>query len=318
MGAFILRRLIQACIVLVIVTLLVFLVIRFLPGDPVLLFLSRGDASSLTPEQIAATRHEFGLDKPVMVQYANWIWGVLHGDLGKSLFYRENVSRLIQERLPVTLNIGLVAFALNFFLGISAGLISALKRGKTIDTVITVFANLGITLPIFWLGIMLIYVFGLQLHWLPLHGYTSPFDDLGMNVKQLILPVFCAMIFGLASAQRQTRSAMLEVLRQDYVRTAWAKGLRERTIVIRHVLKNGLIPVITLKGMELSMILGGQVFIETVFSIPGIGSLAVNATLTQDYSVVQACVLITAVMVVFINLLVDISYSYLDPRVRYS
>jgi peptide/nickel transport system permease protein len=315
---FLIRRLIFAVVVLVFVTLMVFLGVHLLPGDPVLLYLSKGQLSSLTPDQIAAARHQFGLDLPLMQQYVNWVWGILHGDFGMSLFFQQKVGILISQRLPVTINISLIAFVLNFFLGITAGVISALRRGKALDTVITIFANIGITMPVFWLGVLLIYVFGLRLGWLPTYGYTSPFVNLTMNIRQLILPVICVMVFGLASIQRQTRSAMLEVIGQDYIRTAWSKGLPERTIIIRHIIKNGLIPVITLQGFSLAYILSGSVLMETIFSIPGIGRLAVDATLNQDYALVQGCVLVTAVMVIFVNLLVDIAYGYLDPRIRYA
>ena len=317
MTTYIARRFITVIIVLLIVTVMVFLVIRLLPGDPVLLYLSQGDLATLTQSEIDAVRHQFGLDKPTYQQYGLWIWDIFHGDWGKSLFYGEDVGKLIKERLPISLNISLIAFFLNIPLSIGAGLICALKRGKAADNIITSGAIFGISVPIFWLGILMIYFFGLNMHWLPLHGYTSPFEDLGMNIKQLILPTICLMIGGLAGACRQTRSSVLEVIRQDYIRTAWAKGLRERTIVIRHVLKNALIPVLTLKGMALGHILGGNVLIETVFNIPGIGRLAVDATFAQDYAVVQAMVLIAAIMVVLSNLLVDISYGWLDPRIRY-
>jgi peptide/nickel transport system permease protein len=317
MGAYIVRRFLLAIIVLLIVSLLVFFTVRLLPGDPILMYLTQGAAASLTPEQIQAAEHELGLDQPIMIQYFHWVTNLFKGDLGTSLFYRESVSSLMAQRIPITLNIGLIALILGFFLGSLGGIISAIRPGKLMDNVTTVLANLGITVPVFWLAIILIYVFGLKLNWLPLHGYTSPFVDLGKNIRQIILPVFCVMVFDLSATQRQMRSAMLEVTRQDYIRTAWAKGLKERVIVMRHILKNSIIPVITLNGMAFSMILGGQVLVETVFNIPGIGSLAVNATLSQDYAVVQACVLLTAVMVVLINFLVDISYGYFDPRIRY-
>ena len=315
---FLIRRLIFAVVVLIFVTLMVFFAVHLLPGDPVLLYLSKGQLNSLTPEQLAAARHQFGLDLPLMQQYVNWVWGILHGDFGMSLFFQQKVGVLIGQRLPVTINISLIAFILNFFFGITAGLLSALRRGKALDTVITIFANIGITMPVFWLGVVLIYIFGQKLGWLPTYGYTSPFSNLAMNIKQLILPVICVMVFGLASIQRQTRSAMLEVIGQDYIRTAWSKGLPERTIIIRHIVKNGLIPVITLQGFSLAYILSGSVLMETVFSIPGIGRLAVDATLNQDYALVQGCVLVTAMMVIFVNLLVDIAYGYLDPRIRYA
>jgi peptide/nickel transport system permease protein len=176
---------------------------------------------------------------------------------------------------------------------------------------------MGITIPIFWLGTMLIYLFSLQFHWLPVQGYTSPFTDLVKNIRQIIMPVFCLAIFPISSITRQTRSSMLEVLRQDYIRTAWSKGLKERLVVTRHALKNGLIPVVTLSGMGLSMILGGSVLIETVFNIQGVGQTLVNAVFAHDYPVVQGFIFFVAIAVLFVNFAVDISYGWLDPRIRY-
>ena len=317
MTTYIVRRLILALIVIVIVTLLVFITIRLLPGDPILLYLSREDFSNLTLEQIQQVRHEFGLDKPLHIQYIDWVAGLFQGDMGMSLFYREDVGVLLGQRAPVTFYLGIIAFIISTIFGIGMGMLSALRRGKATDTVTTVLANIGITAPIFWVGILLIYLFGLKLQFLPIFGFTSPFTDFWLSTKQIILPVFCLAIFPIAASARQTRSSMLEVIRQDYIRTAWAKGLRERVIVIRHVLKNGLIPVITLKGMSLGHILGGSVLVETVFSIPGMGRLSVEAVFSQDYAIIQAVILITAVTVVFANLLVDIAYGWLDPRIRY-
>ncbi len=317
MATYISRRLIQAVIVLIIVSLLVFVVIRLLPGDPILIYLSQEEMETLTQEEVDRTRHEFGLDRPLMVQYLDWVADLFRGNFGTSLFYRENVGTLIAERLPITLHLGLIAFVLSGLLGITAGMLAALRRGRWIDTLMTVLANLGITVPVFWLGILLIYLFGLKLRLLPIFGYTSPFEDFWLSTKQLIMPVCCLCIFSLASLARQTRSSMLEVIHQDYIRTAWSKGLRERTIVIRHVMKNGLIPVITLMGMGLRFILGGSVLIETVFNIPGMGRLSVEAVFSQDYAIIQAVIFLTALIVVLANLLVDISYGWLDPRVRY-
>jgi peptide/nickel transport system permease protein len=195
---------------------------------------------------------------------------------------------------------------------------SAIRRGKVLDSLIAVFSYAGIAMPIFWLGVLLIYVFGLKWQLLPMYGYTSPTVDLAQNIKQTILPVMCLMVTPLASITRQTRSSMLEIIRQDYIRTAWAKGLKERNVVIRHALKNGLLPVITLMGISLSYILGGSVFIETIFSIPGMGSLSVQALLSKDYAIIQAITLLIATMIVMVNLLVDLSYGWLDPRIRYS
>jgi len=318
MGTFIMRRLIQAVIVVLVITFLIFLVIRLLPGDPILIYLSSQDIQTLTTDQIDLARAEFGLDKPLPLQYFSWVGNLFRADLGMSIFYHKAVSGLIAERLPVTLILGIIAFVIANLLGIVAGSISALRRGKWIDTVVTVIANIGITVPGFWLGILLIYFFGLKLDWLPRFGYISPFADPWEFVTHAILPVFCLAIFPIASTTRQTRSSILEVTRQDYIRTAWSKGLRERIIIARHMLKNGLIPVVTLCGIGLSHILGGSVLIETVFNIPGMGRLGVEAIQSQDYSIIQAIILFTALLVVLVNLIVDITYGWLDPRIRYS
>jgi len=238
--------------------------------------------------------------------------------MGKSILSKTPVSRDIVKRLPITLHLGLTAFVIAFLLGIPAGIICAMRRGTWIDTVVTTLSSIGITIPTFWLGLLMIYVFGLKLHWLPITGYVSPFEDFWASTRSIIMPVICEMITGLAVIARQPRSSMLEVSRQDYIRTAWAKGLRERFIVFRHMLKNGLIPVVTLLGIGIGIIFGGSVLIETVFAIPGVGRLLVSAVFDQDYVVVQSGVLFVSLIVILSNLLVDISYGWLDPRIRYS
>jgi peptide/nickel transport system permease protein len=290
---------------------------RMLPGDPIYMIMTSGQMSNVTEEQIQTIRKEFGLDKPILFQYINWIGGVFRGDFGTSISQRRSPLQMIGQGVPVTLNLSLVAFVISLIIGIPAGAICAIRRGTWIDTVVTVLANIGITIPIFWLGEMLIYAFALHFHWLPVQGYTSPFTDLVKNLRQITMPVLCLSIFPIASITRQTRSSMLEVLRQDYVRTAWSKGLRERSIVIKHALKNGLIPVVTLSGVGLTIILGGSVLIETVFNIQGVGQMLVNAVFAHDYPVVQGFILFIAVAVLFVNLLVDLSYGWLDPRIRY-
>ena len=317
MTAYIVRRLIQGLIILVIVTMLVFSAMRFLPGDPLMLFIAQNQLDTLTPKQMEALRHEFGLDKSVPAQYVDWMSGLLHGDLGTSIFYHEKVAILIGQRLPVTFHLGIIAFLIGSIVGTTAGVICAVRRGKWLDTTVTVLANLGITTPSFWFGILLIYLFALKLGWLPVCGYTSPFENFVLSIKQVIMPVFCLSLIPIASLARQARSSMLEVVQQDYIRTAWSKGLKERVIVIRHALKNSLIPVVTLLGMQVRNIFGGAVLIETVFNIPGIGRLMVQAVFGQDYQVVQAGVLVLAVVVMLSNLLVDLSYGWLDPRIRY-
>jgi len=318
MTTYLIRRLVMLVIVLLIVSILVFLAMRLLPGDPIRMLVTQSESQEFTEEQIAKLKHEFGLDKPLPVQYVNWIGGIFHGDLGTSILHRAPVAQEIIRRLPITLHVGLTAFVIGLIIGIPFGVICAVRRGTFIDTFVTTMSNLGITVPVFWLGVLLIYAFGLYLRWLPVMGYTSPFENLGMSAKQLIMPVACMCLFPIASMTRQTRSSMLEVMRQDYIRTAWSKGLKERVIIIRHALKNGLIPVITLSGMGLSMIIGGTVIIETVFNIPGMGRLAVTSVLNQDYPYVQGIILIVSTFVMLVNLLVDLTYGWLDPRIRFS
>jgi peptide/nickel transport system permease protein len=319
MKAYILRRLLQTVFVIIIVTLIVFFMMHLMPGDPILMYISQDEyaEASVTPEQIEALRHKFGLDRPIMVQYLDWMSGVIRGDLGVSILQETTVAYEIGVALPKTVHLGLMAFILSIIIGVPAGVICAVRRGKLMDTAVTTLANIGITAPIFLVGILLIYLFGLYLEILPIYGYTSPSDDFWMSTKQSILPVLCLTLFPLAGSARQTRSAMLEVLREDYIRTAWSKGLTERVIIMRHALKNSLIPVVTLKGMTIRAIFGGQVLVETIFNIPGMGRLAVDALFSNDYAVVQGTVLVIATVVTLANLLIDLSYSWLDPRVRY-
>jgi peptide/nickel transport system permease protein len=318
MITYIVRRLILSVIVVLLVTIIIFLAMHFLPGDPILIHLSSsGELKNFSEEQVVLLRHEYGLDRSLLVQYTSWMWNILHGDMGKSIMYQAAVAKEVIRRVPINLYMGGLAFLIGFIIGIPAGIICAVRRGEWIDSLITVLTNIGITLPIFWLGILLAYVFGLKLHWLPVFGYTSPFDDFWQSTRQIIMPVACLALFPIASTARQTRSSMLEVMHQDYIRTAWSKGLRERSVIIRHALKNGLIPIVTFVGLGISGIIGGEVLIENVFAIPGMGRLLVSSIQSHDFVVVQGITLVIAVAIVFVNLIVDISYSWLDPRIRY-
>jgi len=317
MGGYIVRRLLQSLIVVLLVTMMVFLLVRLLPGDPILVYVSRDQLSgAVAQETIDALRHEYGLDRPMPVQYVTWIWKVLHLDLGDSIFLNNTVSNELARAVPKTLLIGFLGLFLAIIMAIPAGVLAAIRRGTWIDTGVTLFANVGVTIPIFWLGIMLIEMFALWLGWLPVQGYTSPLKDFGEGISKIIMPVLCLAFFPLCALTRQTRSGMLEIIRQDYIRTAWSKGLREATIIRRHALKNTLLPVVTVIGMMARVTIGGQVLIETVFNIPGMGRLAVEGLQNQDYAVVQGVVLTTAVIVTTINLIVDLSYGWLDPRIR--
>jgi peptide/nickel transport system permease protein len=317
MGIYIIRRLFMGIIIIFIVTIMIFLFMRLLPGDPLTIYVNRSDMSNLTPEQMHSLQVKFGLDKSMPEQYIWWIIGIFRGDFGRSIYYDVEVSKLIAERMPVTLHLGAMSFFFSSILGITFGVICALRRGTWIDTVVTLLANIGVTMPAFWLGIILIYLLALKAGILPVHGYTSPFQDFWMSIKQVVMPVICLSLFPVASLTRLTRSSMLEVTKQDYIRTAWAKGLRERIIIVRHTIKNALIPVITEMGLQVAFIFGGSVLIETVFNIPGLGRLMTQSVMQQDFQVVQAGTLIIATMVVSVNLLVDISYGWLDPRIKY-
>jgi peptide/nickel transport system permease protein len=319
MGTYVVRRLLMGLVVLLLVSILVFFAMRLLPSDPITMFITESQSKEFTEMQIADLKKQFGLDKPMIVQYFNWLGGIItRGDLGQSIMYRAPVAQEITRRIPITFNLGIVSFIVGFLIGIPAGILCAIRRGQWVDTVVTTLANLGITVPAFWLGLMLIYIFGLWLHWLPVQGYTSPFTNFGLNARQMVMPVICLSLFSIASNCRQTRSSMLEVMRQDYIRTAWSKGLREQMVIIRHALKNGLIPVVTLSAMGLSMIIGGSVIIETVFNIPGMGRLAVTAIQNQDYPYVQGIVLIISTFIMLLNIMVDLLYGWLDPRIRFS
>jgi peptide/nickel transport system permease protein len=304
-------------LVLWIVTITVFFMVRLLPGDPIFMYLTRQDMEEITQEQVDQLRHNLGLDRSMIVQYLDWIAHVFEGDLGTSIIHRGKVMDDIKRRLPITMYIGGLAFIISILIGIPLGVIAAVRRGTWMDNILTSLGNLGVTVPSFLVAVLLLYLFGYKLNLLPIFGYVSPFKDLWGNIQRIILPVFCSAIAPIASGVRLTRSSMLEVMHQDYIRTAWSKGLKERMIIFRHALKNGLIPVVTLKGMTLAMIVGGSVIIETVFSIPGMGRLAVEGLFSQDYPVVQGVLLVGGTVTLIANLLVDLSYGWLDPRIRY-
>ncbi|MBI5033329.1 MAG: ABC transporter permease [Chloroflexi bacterium] len=313
MVAFIVRRLIQSVFVLLLVSLIAFSLLQIIPGDPAVIMLG----SEASPGQIEALRHELWLDQPLPLQYFHWLTNFLQGNWGQSVLYHESVASLILTRIPVTFYLGLVALLLSTLVSIPFGVISAVRRGNWLDSVISVGANLGMAIPIFWLGILGIYLFALKLGWLPVQGYTSPFENFGQSIRQLIMPAICLAVVPLASLTRQTRSSMLEVIRQDYIRTARSKGLKESAVITSHALKNAIIPVITLLGLQLRNLVGGSVLVEQVFNIPGMGRLMVASVFNKDFVTVQGTIMVVAVVVALANLLVDISYGYFDPRIRY-
>jgi len=308
----ILKRIAQSIIVLVIVTLLVFLIMQAVPGDPISIFL--GDAA--TPEMVAHYTEIFGFDQPVHIQYARWIMGLFQGEMGRSVVMQTEISEVLFERFANTLTVVLPAFIIAVIIGTTLGVVAALNRGKPIDSVVTFIANIGMAMPTFWIAILGIYIFALTLGILPVQGFVPPAQDLGESVRRLIMPV-TVMSFGpLASFARQTRSAMLEVIRQDYVRTAEAKGLKYGKVILKHQLRNSLIPIVTVMGVSLGFMIGATVLIESIFVIPGMGNLMITAIRTRDFMVVQNCVLLIALAVCVCNLIVDILYGIIDPRIR--
>jgi peptide/nickel transport system permease protein len=319
MTAYIIRRAIIGVIILILVTMIVFLFMRLLPGDPLIVYMAGYDinrVNSVGPAQYQAMLHFWGLDRPIPVQYIDWLGKIFRGDMGKSIKLQEDIGVLIAERMPRTAYIGIITFIIGTVGGIVVGIICALRRGSWMDNVLTTISNIGMTIPTFWLGILLIYFISYKLGWLPTSGWTNPFEDFWMSTKQLIMPILSVAVGSIAGMARLTRSCMLEVMRADYVRTAWAKGLQERVIVVRHQLKNAIIPIVTVLGGALGGILGGSVFIETVFAIPGMGRLMTTAIFDQDYQIVQAGVLLFGAIIIFSNLAVDIIWGWLDPRIR--
>lgn len=314
---FIINRIVQSIIVLFLIMTVIFIAVRLLPGDPIRMYISSNTQKTYTEEEIQYIRHQVGLDKPLPLQYVDWIKGVFHGDLGTSILRKEPVSKEIFRRLPITAHIGGLAFVFGIMVGVPLGIITAVRRGKWIDTLLTLFAYVGITIPVFWLGLLLMYFFGIYVKWLPVMGYTSPFTDFWLSTRQLVMPVICLSFFSIAATARQTRSSLLEVMHQDYIRTAWSKGLRERVVIWKHALKNSLIPIVTLVGLGIPMIIGGSVLVETVFNIPGIGVLMTNAVFNEDYPYIQGVVLIISAVVLLSNFLVELTYGWLDPRIRY-
>jgi peptide/nickel transport system permease protein len=314
MQRYILQRLILSIPVIFLVVLLVFLLVHALPGDVVE---SRVAGSGLTREQIEAYRRDLGLDRPLHEQFLEWLGGLGRGDLGTSLFTGRSVRDDLAERAPATIELGILALILAMLIAVPLGVISAIRPNSSADYVARVTAILGLAIPDFFLGVLAILVLSRWLGFFPRIGYVSLFDDPVENLRRMWLPVLIVGVRQSAAIARMVRSSLLEILRSDYIRTAWAKGLRERTVVVRHAVKNALIPVITILGLQVSAIIGGVVIIETLFTIPGMGEMMVLAAFRRDLVPLQAIVLIFALIVVVVNLIVDISYSWLDPRIRY-
>lgn len=314
MGRYILKRLGISIIVVFLVSILSFTLVHMLPGDPAVLALG----SEASEQDVETFREKYNLNKPVVEQYVIWITDAVRGDLGDSITYSRPVLTCLAERLPRTVSIGLPALIIASLVGVLAGIVSAIRRGKMVDNLITFLSTVGLGAPQFWLGIVGIYVFGMKLKLLPLSGYVAPAENFGQYLYYGVMPILILSFSLLASVARQTRSNMLEVINQDYIRTARANGLVEQSVVFKHALKNALIPVITTIGLQVRVVVGGSLMVEQVFNIAGIGTLIVSAINGRDYMVVQGTVFVISVFTVLVNFVIDLLYGFVDPRIRKS
>jgi peptide/nickel transport system permease protein len=316
MRTYIAKRLLLVVPTLLGVASLVFLIMRVIPGDVALLILG-GDAGAIDPKQLAAMRQQLGLDQPILIQFGHWLWGVVQFDSGTSLWTGQPVIEELLIRLPLSLQLAFMATIVSVLIAIPLGMLAAVRQDTWVDYLVRVVSIGGLAIPSFWIGILCILFLVIYFGWGPPLEFTPPWVDPWANFQMMVWPVVTVGYRYSAVTTRMTRSTVLEVLREDYIRTAWAKGLRERAVVIRHALKNAMLPVITLIGTEFAFLIGGLVVTETVFTLNGIGRFVVDAVAHRDYPVVQALVFLIAFAFVIVNLLVDLTYAWFDPRIRY-
>ena len=313
MLGYILRRVLATIPVMVIVAVFVFLLLRLTPGDPAAIL--AGDAA--TPDQLERIRERLGLNEPLHVQFVTWVGQMLRGDLGTSLISNTSVAGMIGNRLGPTVNIAVLTIAISVLLAVPMGVIAAWRHRSWIDFLVMSFSVLGFSVPVFVIGYLLIQIFAIELRWVPVQGYAAPSEGVGAFLTRAVLPSLTLATIYIALIARMTRASMLEVLGEDYIRTARAKGVRENLVLFRHALRNAAVPILTIIGTGFALLISGVVVTESVFNIPGIGRLTVDAILARDYPVIQAMILLTAGIYVLVNLIVDLSYTLFDPRIRY-
>jgi peptide/nickel transport system permease protein len=313
MVSYILRRILSTLPVMGIVALFVFSLLYIAPGDPAAVI--AGDQAS--PADVERIRQGLGLDRPFLIQFGSWLWNILHGDLGTSIFTNLPVSAMIAQRIEPTFSLMAITLVLTILVAVPLGVVAAWKAGSWVDRTIMAFAVFAFSLPVFVVGYVLAYVFALQFEWLPVQGYTPLKAGLWPWLQNLILPALALGTVYIALIARITRASMLEVLQQDYVRTARAKGLGQRNILFVHALKNAAVPIVTVIGIGVALLIGGAVVTESVFAIPGLGRLTIDAILRRDYPVIQGIVLLFSFLYVLVNLMVDVTYTLVDPRIRY-
>ncbi len=318
MKQYIARRFVLFIPTLLLTTIIVFVLFFLVPGDTALFILTGEEgAGAVTEEDIANLRHELGLDRPIHIQYFSWIWGILQGDLGDSIWYKTPVIDELKDKFAVTLQLAIMGIILAFILAVPLGMLSAVKQDTLPDYVCRIISLIGIALPTFWLAILIIYALAYFFNWLPPLGYATLWEDPFLNLQQLIFPALAIAFHDMAFTARVTRSSMLEVLREDYVRTARSKGLHELSVIGRHALKNAILPVLTVSGYQFARLLGGVIIVETIFVVPGLGRFLIESIIHRDFVVIQAVILLTAAVVLGLNLIIDLMYGVLDPRIRY-
>ena len=313
MGYYILRRLLASIPVVILVGVMTFSILHIAPGDPAVLMAGE----EATPADVEAMRVALGFDKPFIVQFGKWSGRLLQGDLGTSIFSQHTIVSLMKPRIEPTLSLAIIAISLSIIIGVPMGVLAAWNQGSFVDRGVMVFAVLGFSIPVFWLGFLFIWAFAVKIHLFPAVGFVSITDGVFPFFRSLTLPALANAIPYSALVARMTRSTMVEVMQEDYIRTARAKGLTERVVNVRHGLRNAAIPIVTVVGLVFAGLVGGAVVTETVFAIPGLGRLLVDGVVRRDYPIVQAMLMVVAVSYVFVNLAVDITYAFLDPRIRY-
>lgn len=315
MREYVLKRIILVVPILFLVSVMVFSIVRLIPGDVVvMMFAETGNA---TPERLALFRRQLGLDRPALEQYAVWMGRAVQGDLGDSMWTGRPALEEILKRFPVSGELALLAMVLACVLALPLGVLAAARQDSAIDYAVRLVSVGMLSIPSFWIGTMVVTFLAIWFQWIPPIGYVSPLDDPWRNVQQLMLPALAIGARASAAIMRMTRSQTLEILRQNYVRTAWAKGLRERVVVLKHALKNAMIPVITIMGNQFGYLLGGTVVMEIIFSLPGVGRLTLDSIIQRDYTQLQGIILFVATISLLVNLLVDLTYAWFDPRIRY-
>jgi peptide/nickel transport system permease protein len=317
MRTYLLKRVLLIVPTLLGVAAIVFLIMRVIPGDVALMILGGDDGGNVDPKAVAALRQQLGLDQPLVVQFGTWLWGIVRLDFGNSLWTGQPILHELAVRLPLSLQLALMATFVSVIIAIPLGTLAAVRQDTWVDYVVRVVSIGGLAIPSFWIGILVILALVISFGWGPPLEFTPPWVDPWANMSMMIWPIVTVGYRYAAVTTRMTRSTVLEVLREDYIRTAWAKGLRERAVVVRHALKNSMLPVITLIGTEFAFLIGGLVVTETVFTLNGIGRFVVEAVAHRDYPVVQALVFLIAFGFVVVNLLVDLTYAWFDPRIRY-